>query len=230
MQSRRIAESDSLCIYLTLTNSHKQLRGKMLEKIKEAGVSYEDFMKHMEETAAAPVPADADETLREKLGYYPLNLRRMKRINTTFKPDDGAVSAFESVKGSQTWMIISEGWCGDTAQNVPVIVKLAELNKNIDVKIILRDTYPEIMDNYLSNGARSIPKLVAFDEDGTELFMWGARPAAIAEIMKGHIAAGMPKHKREEILHTWYAKDGSKSTSAEIVNLVKQTTAEAVTR
>ncbi|MCC6550752.1 MAG: thioredoxin family protein [Ignavibacteriaceae bacterium] len=202
----------------------------MLDTIKKTGITYEDFLKLMEETAARPIPADADETTKEKLGYFPLNLRRMKRTYTTFKPTADALTTFEEIKGSQTWMIISEGWCGDTAQNVPVINKLAKLNQNIDVKIILRDTYPEIMDKYLTYGARSIPKLVAFDEEGNELFQWGARPEPIYSIMKEHIAAGLPKHQREEILHTWYAKDGGKSTAGEIVELVKQTTGAEITQ
>ncbi|GMU85380.1 MAG: hypothetical protein AMXMBFR48_06220 [Ignavibacteriales bacterium] len=202
----------------------------MLDKIKKTGITYADFIQLMEETVATPPPADADETTLEKLGYFPLNLRRMKRIYTTFKPDSDALAAFNEVKGNQTWMIISEGWCGDTAQNVPVIKRLAELQKNIEVKIILRDTYPEIMDNYLTNGARSIPKLVAFDEEGNELFQWGARPEPIYSIMKGHISAGMSKQDREEILHAWYAKDGGKSTAGEIVNLVKQSAAAEVTQ
>lgn len=202
----------------------------MLTTIKKAGISYDDFMKHMEETAASPIAENASEETKEKLGYYPLNLKRMKRINTTFKPGDEARTAISEITGGQTWMIISEGWCGDTAQNVPVINKLAEINRNIDVKIILRDSYPEIMDKYLTNGARSIPKLVAFDEEGNELFQWGARPEPIYSIMKGHISAGMPKHQREEILHTWYAKDGGKSTAGEILNLVRQSASAEVTQ
>lgn len=202
----------------------------MFTTIKNVGISYEDFMKRMEETASAPIPAEIDEATKEKLGYYPLNLRRMKRINSTFKPGEAAENTFNEIKSGQTWMILSEGWCGDTAQNVPVINKLAKLNQNIDVKIILRDTYPEIMDKYLTYGARSIPKLVAFDEEGNELFQWGARPEPIYSIMKEHIAAGLPKHQREEILHTWYAKDGGKSTAGEIVELVKQTTGAEITQ
>ena len=72
--------------------------------------------------------------------------------------------------------MITESWCGDSAQNLPVIAKLAQLNSNIDFKIVLRDSNLEFMDLHLTNTSRAIPKLVVFDENNNELFQWGPRP------------------------------------------------------
>src|SRR5690606_14511850 len=101
-----------------------------------------------------------------------------------------------------------EPWCGDSAQSLPVLAKIAELNSNIDFQIILRDKNHEWIDKYLTNGGRAIPKMIVFDEKGNELFVWGPRPAP-AQIISNNWNTKKDKtwDEYETELHTWYAKD-----------------------
>ena len=59
------------------------------------------------------------------------------------------------------WLIITEGWCGDAAQCIPTIEKIAAESKNIETHYVLRDENLDLIDEYLTNNARSIPKLIA---------------------------------------------------------------------
>ena len=53
---------------------------------------------------------------------------------------------------------------------------MAEVNSNINLQLVLRDENLELMDLFLTNGGRSIPKLIALDKDLNILFTWGPRP------------------------------------------------------
>ena len=46
----------------------------------------------------------------------------------------------------------------------------------LELRIVLRDEHPEVMDRYLTNGSRSIPIVIALDEEFRELGHWGPRP------------------------------------------------------
>lgn len=90
------------------------------------------------------------------------------------------IKAAVSVQKDLTWLVIVETWCNDSLQNLPVIAKVASLNKRIKLVVILRDQNEKVMDAYLTNGGRSIPKLVCFNNmNQRELATWGPRPAAI---------------------------------------------------
>ena len=117
--------------------------------------------------------ADCDKKFYE---YRKLNYQRSTRLEKTFIPVEETKQIFSNIKSPQKWIVITESWCGDSAQNLPVIAKLAQLNSNIDFKIVLRDSNLEFMDLHLTNTSRAIPKLVVFDENNNELFQWGPRP------------------------------------------------------
>jgi len=102
------------------------------------------------------------------------------------------------------------------SQNLPYIVKIAELNPLINLRILFRDQNLDVMDLYLTNGrARSIPKLVAFDENGNELFRWGPRPKAAQEVVDQAIQNGIDKNQYLEKLHLWYSDDKGRTLEKE---------------
>ena len=72
--------------------------------------------------------------------------------------------------------MIAEDWCGDASSTVPVLAKLADAVPGLELRVILRDQHPEVMDRYLTNGSRSIPIVIALDEQFRELGHWGPRP------------------------------------------------------
>ncbi len=115
--------------------------------------------------------------------YTKLNVQRMKRLNKTIEVPANVIELLKEKAANWTWVILTEPWCGDAAQCVPVIEKLALSAGNIQTLYLLRDEHPEVMDAYLTNGGRSIPKLICLDKTGKELFTWGPRPAVIQEVM-----------------------------------------------
>lgn len=147
----------------------------------------------------------------EKLEATKLNIHRMERILKTFSPTEELANQIKNIKEKQTWFIISEGWCGDAAHNVPMISKIAEINSNIDLNIVLRDDNETLINIYQTNGSNSIPKLIAFNsENGEELFTWGPRPSEITlqiEEYKKHNDIKNNKEEFQKNVQLYYAKD-----------------------
>ncbi|MCE2686309.1 MAG: thioredoxin family protein [Cryomorphaceae bacterium] len=123
--------------------------------------------------------------------YTKLNFQRMKRLNKTIEVPASVIELLKEKAANWTWVILTEAWCGDAAQCVPVIEKLALSAGNIQTLYLLRDEHPEVMDAYLTNGGRSIPKLICIDKTGKELFTWGPRPVVIQEVMNRLKAEGI---------------------------------------
>lgn len=117
--------------------------------------------------------------------------------------------------------MLTEAWCGDAAQNLPVIAKVAQLNPHITLTLLLRDEHPEIMDVYLTHGGKSIPKLIAVAENGTELFTWGPRPEALQELVEAYKAnPDRPYAEFLEEVQRWYNADKTESVQRELVKRV----------
>lgn len=123
--------------------------------------------------------------------YTKLNLQRMKRLNKTVEIPAQLVELYKQKANEWRWITITEPWCGDAAQCVPVIEKLAQAIGGIQSQYLLRDEHPTVMDAYLTNGGRSIPKLICLDENGAEVFTWGPRPDVIQEVMNRLKADGV---------------------------------------
>lgn len=161
--------------------------------------------------------ADCDKKFYE---YRKLNYQRSTRLEKTFIPAKETKQIFSNIKSPQKWIVITESWCGDSAQNLPVIAKLAQLNSNIDFKIVLRDSNLEFMDLHLTNTTRAIPKLVVFDENNNELFQWGPRPVEAQNLFSRLKNDGIEKSEINKELHLWYGRNRGKEVEREIAELV----------
>lgn len=154
--------------------------------------------------------------------YRKINMHRSSRILKTFKPNEDLVSLIKKVDKPQTWLVITEDWCGDSAQNLPYISKYIEFNPLIKIVIVLRDDNLDAIDNYFVEGnPRSIPKIVGFDDDGNELFIWGPRPKFAQDLVQQLKAEGYVKEEFNKELHLWYAKNRGKELEKELIVLVK---------
>jgi hypothetical protein len=138
--------------------------------------------------------------------YTSMNVTRMNRWDKKAELRDDVVQQLKSLK-EQTWVILTEAWCGDAAQNIPWIEKMAEQNENIQTRYVLRDLNLNLMDQHLTNGGRSIPKLVSFDANGDVLFTWGPRPTRIQEIYIQRKSEGLVYAEISKEIHSLYAKD-----------------------
>src|SRR5690625_5653194 len=77
------------------------------------------------------------------------------------------------------------------------------------MKLILRDENLELMDRYLTNGGRSIPKLIVYDPNAEEVLgTWGPRPTEATKLIEDYRAEhGVIDEKVREQLQVWYNKD-----------------------
>lgn len=151
-----------------------------------------------------------------------LNFQRMRRLEKTIGLGGTTTTSIRRNERSQIWLIVTEAWCGDAAQNIPIIEKIAAENVNIETRYILRDEHPELIDRFLTFGSRSVPKLIALDADSLDvLWTWGARPKAAQDLFIALREDGIEKPAIMEQLQRWYNEDQGRSIQAEFVELLE---------
>jgi len=165
-----------------------------------------------------------DNHSEEMVHYTKMNVQRMNRLDKRVELTDSLAKKLNELDEKWIWLVLTEAWCGDAAQNIPAIVKIANESDNIDVKFILRDKHLEIMDAYLTNGGRSIPKLICLDaETLEEVGTWGPRPEAAQEkAMEWKNNESISKEEWAKKLHKWYAKDRTKELQSEFKELISK--------
>ena len=159
----------------------------------------------------------------EMLHYARLNRQRMHRLEKTVVLNDEIKLSLKKLDRKMIWLIIAEGWCGDAAQNIPVIEKIAAETINVETLYILRDENTELIDRFLTNGARSIPKLIALDAETLEVLgTWGARPKEAQVIYDELKAQGADKELIMESLQRWYNANKNQAIQAEFLELLNE--------
>ncbi len=128
---------------------------------------------------------------------------------------DWALNAVPS-GAARKLLVIAEDWCGDASNTVPVVAKLVDAVPGLELRVILRDANPEVMDRYLTNGSRSIPVVIALDENYRELGHWGPRPTELQAWVMANRAT-MPKTELYPKVRKWYAKDRGETTLREVL-------------
>lgn len=157
------------------------------------------------------------------LHYTKMNVQRMTRVDKTVNLTDELSSIIDQFKTNYKFLVITEGWCGDAAQIVPVFNKIAvaSLGK-IDLKFVLRDKNLPLIDAHLTNGGRAIPVLIVLNETADQvLATWAPRPQVLQELLKEWKKETTEMPILAEKLHSWYAKDKTQSTQAELIELLK---------
>ena len=156
------------------------------------------------------------------LHYSELNEVRMKRLEKTLKLDLEVEKALRNLKSKQTWLLITEGWCGDAAQILPIIKLMSESSENIDLKLVFRDENEELINLFLTNGAKSIPKLLLLDEAFNLINHWGPRPEGAKNLIIEYKANhGIVDEAAKIALQKWYLDDKGISTMMEIVAILQ---------
>jgi hypothetical protein len=156
------------------------------------------------------------------LHYSELNEVRMKRLEKTLKLDPEVEKTLQNLKSKQTWLVISEGWCGDAAQILPIIKLMSEASENIDLKLVFRDENEELIHLFLTNGAKSIPKLLVLDESFNLINHWGPRPEGAKNLIIEYKANhGIVDEAAKTALQKWYLDDKGISTMKEIVAILQ---------
>ncbi len=205
----------SIRILLRLINM--QFKYKLEDRSTYSYTAYREMLDKL----MADGKTTGEDQSEAMIDYTKMNIVRMNRWDRTTKLTDDLKDLLQNTS-KQKWLVLNEGWCGDAAQNLPVLNKMAELNENIQLEVILRDENLDIIDEYLTNGGRSIPKLIAIDENNEVLFSWGPRPKKMQDKVVELKKAGLPY---AEEVHKLYAKDRAASIQAEFMTLLNKQTA-----
>ncbi len=152
------------------------------------------------------------------LNYSLLNDKRMSRLDKKTTLSEETVNALKKNKNKQTWLLITEGWCGDAAQIAPVINKMSLESDAIELKVVLRDENEALMNQFLTNGSKSIPKLVVLNENDDVISSWGPRPSIATKMVNDYKEAhgGLDANFKKD-LQVWYNKDKGENIQKDII-------------
>jgi hypothetical protein len=189
------------------------------DKILTKSMPYASYKKLLSDLMLQNKTTGPDQS-ESMVEYARVNLHRIKRLEKTIKLDSELENKLKEIKSTQHVVAITEGWCGDAAQNLPLFDLISQKNDHIKLYTVLRDENPEIMEQYLTNGAKAIPKVIWFNSSLEEKFTWGPRPAAAQDLINACKLQGKSKEEWSIDLHTWYSKDLTQSTQKELLSLI----------
>ncbi len=193
-------------------------------EIIDKSYSYKKHNEYIEELFAADKTTNNVNT-EANLGYTKLNISRVNRLDKRAKLNVDIIEAVQNIKTPQIWLVLSEGWCGDSAQILPYVNKMDELNDLIEFRIIFRDEHPEVMDAFLTNGkSRSIPKFIFLDAATLDVLgTWGPRPkVAHDRYMTEKEDPAIGQKKASENMHLWYTKNKGEENQKEFLEVLKK--------
>lgn len=193
----------------------------ILKNSLKASLSYQEYRNLTTQYAAEGKTSGNNQT-PDYVNYTKLNASRMHRLDKTMQVVDEVKTDLEHLNKKYTWLVISETWCGDAAQIVPIMHKMAELSVNIDLRIVLRDEHEDLMNLYLTNGTKSIPKLIVIDAETDEVIAdFGPRPSGAKQLILDYKAMhGVVDETAKIALQKWYLEDKGVSTQKEIIALM----------
>lgn len=156
------------------------------------------------------------------LQYSVLNEIRLRRLDKTISVPEEINEKLKSFEKEYIWLVIAEGWCGDAAQVLPILNKMAEASSSIDLKIVLRDSNDDLMNQYLTNGARAIPKLLIIDKGSGEVCNhWGPRPKGAKDLIQNYKNQfGIVDQEAKIQLQLWYLQDKGLSVQKEVAEIM----------
>lgn len=184
---------------------------KIIEKSLEKSMTYQAY-RDLVTNLLEKGETTSQDNRESMIEYSKLNNSRMKRLDKTTKLSEDLVSKLQTIDKPVEWIVLTEGWCGDAAQTLPVINKMAEQNKNITLRVVLRDENQDLMNEFLTNGGQSIPKLIQV-ENNEVTSDWGPRPTLATKLVndfKKEHGQLTPEFKKD--LQVWYNKDKGQST------------------
>jgi len=187
----------------------------------EQALTYSAYRDQIGATLAVPPADDAAERMRP---YLAGNAALMAEYDQSYSVLPDLLEALSAAPPA-TWLVITEGWCGDAAFNVPLLYAAErEMPSKIKLRLVLRDSNPELMDANLTEGGRSIPKLIALNDDLQPVGYWGPRPDALQVLMKKWKNDGLELKELIPRVHNWYDRDKTRSLQQELTRMVKQYT------
>lgn len=182
-------------------------------------MNFDDYLKYFEQVLLDPASYPTY-TNEEYYNYTKLNWSRTNRWLKKFEPSPAVLELMASITTPQKWIIITEPWCGDAAHSVPQLYNIVKDHPFITLDIHLRDEAPFLIDNYLTNGGKSIPKLIIRDANDQDIAVWGPRPALLQEVFLHLKEQGLDMNEIKEVVQKWYNEDKGVEIQKDILNLL----------
>jgi thioredoxin-like negative regulator of GroEL len=185
--------------------------------------SYPEYRKLMADLLKEGKSTAVEQT-QERTHYSELNEARMHRLDKTIKITEENSAKLKTLNKSYLWIVLTESWCGDAAQILPVLNKMVlEANQKIELKLALRDENEEVMNHFLTNKAKAIPKLIIIDKaTGSVVGDWGPRPQGAIDLIERYKEKfGVIDETTKTELQLWYLHDKGVSTQNEIIQLLQ---------
>lgn len=171
-----------------------------------------DLLKKGESTSFSEKP--------DYLNYSKLANSRMKRLDKMAKLQDKTIQKLQTINHPMTWIVLTEGWCGDAAHILPYLNLMAQASEFIDLKLVLREENKELMQQFLTNGGEAIPKLIVIEE-GKALKSWGPRPSKATQMVTEYKEKhGQVTMEFLEDLQKWYNADQGKNIQEDLLHLL----------
>jgi len=184
-------------------------------------ISYSVYRHLIKDLISAEKSTGIDQS-EEHLTFSILNDKRMDRLDKTLKISEETQNSLDNLNKGFTFLVIAEGWCGDAAQILPIINKVAEASDKIEFKIVLRDENEDLMNQYLTNGSKSIPKVLILDQDNHVIDSWGPRPFIASKMVVDYKALnGSLDEDFKKNLQIWYNKDKGNNTQNELLRMLR---------
>jgi hypothetical protein len=196
---------------------------KTIQKALQTSFSFAEYRKHIAHLITQG-KSTGHEQSEDLLHYSELNETRMNRLDKTIVVWPEIINKLQNLDKKYIWLVLSEGWCGDAAQIVPVIHKMAEVTDKIELKIALRDDNDAVMQHFLTNGGKAIPKLIVLGAENFEILAdWGPRPHGAKQLIIDYKAThGVVDETAKIELQKWYLHDKGVSIQKEIVEMLER--------
>jgi hypothetical protein len=195
----------------------------IIQNALQNSFSYAEYRKLASDLVAQGKPTGHD--LSEALAHYAeLNETRMNRLEKTITLTDAVIQTLQNSSKNAIWLVLVESWCGDAAQILPVLNKMSEASNSIQLNIVLRDDHDALMQLFLTNGAKSIPKLIILDAQTLNVVAdWGPRPLGAKQLIEEYKAThGVVDETGKIELQKWYLHDKGISIQQEISEIMRQ--------
>lgn len=196
---------------------------EIIQNAIQNSFSYAEYRKLASDLVAQGKPTGHD--LSEALAHYAeLNETRMNRLEKTITLTDAVIQTLQNSSKNAIWLVLAESWCGDAAQILPVLNKMSEASNTIQLNIVLRDDHDALMQLFLTNGAKSIPKLIILDAQTLNVVAdWGPRPIGAKQLIEEYKAThGVVDETGKIELQKWYLHDKGISIQQEISEIMSQ--------
>ncbi|GGK43351.1 MULTISPECIES: thioredoxin family protein [Flavobacteriaceae] len=199
---------------------------KLISSSIKKGVSYSTY-RTLIKGLLVEGKSTGNEQSEALLEYSILNDKRMDRLDKTLKISEETSNALNKLTDNFTLLVLAEGWCGDAAQILPVINKIAESSSKIELKIVCRDENEGLMNQFLTNGGKAIPKVIVVNNKNEVVNSWGPRPSVATKMVNDYkVAHGGLDDTFKKDLQIWYNKDKGNNTQKDLLNILETSAVE----